>query len=102
MDADMDQPAQLEILEEEFAQLKAQNATIMSQQAQILQKLRGMIPTLTSPTTTLSSKLKPASPINFDRVQTKGQAFLNSCELYVNQSHTSSLMMRKQSFVQST
>jgi hypothetical protein len=76
----------MEILEEEFTQLKAQNATIMNQQAQILQKLRGAIPTLTSLTITLSSdtKLKAASPNNFDGYRTKGRAFLNSCELYVN------------------
>jgi hypothetical protein len=74
MDADADQPAQMEILKEEFTQLKAQNATIMNQQAQILQKLGGAIPTLTPPTTTPSSdtKLKLASPNDFDRDQTKG------------------------------
>jgi hypothetical protein len=74
MDADADQPARMEILEEEFAQLKAQNTTIMNQQAQILQKLGGAIATLTSPTTTLSSdtKLKPASPNDFNRDWTKG------------------------------
>src|SRR6266516_6706273 len=30
-----------------------------------------------------SSKLKPAPPSDFDRDHTKGQAFLNSCELYI-------------------
>jgi hypothetical protein len=89
MDTDVDQPAQLETLKEEFAQLKAQNATIMSQQAQILQNLRGTIPTLTSPTITpnsrtLDSKLKLAPPNEFDVSPSKGRAFLTSCDLYVN------------------
>jgi hypothetical protein len=89
MDAETDQPAQLETLEGEFAQPKVQNATIMSQQAQILQKLRGTIPTLTSPTITLNSgtsdsKLKPAPPNEFDGSWSKGWAFLISCTLYVN------------------
>jgi hypothetical protein len=74
MDTNVDQPAQLETLEEEFTQLKAQNATIMSQQVQILQKIRGAIPTLTSLTTMASSetKLKSASLNDFDGHQTKG------------------------------
>ena len=77
MDAEMDQPARLETLEEEFAQLKAQNMTIMSQQAQILQKLRGTVPALTSPTITPNSrtsdsKLKPAPPNEFDGSRSKG------------------------------
>jgi hypothetical protein len=86
MDANADQPARLETLQEEFAQLKAQNATIMSQQVQILQQLGGAIPTLTSPTTMPSSdtKLRPALTNEFDGDWTKGRAFLNSCELYVN------------------
>jgi hypothetical protein len=89
MDAETDQPAQLKILEEESSQLKVQNAIIMSQQAQILQKLRGTIPTLTSLTITpnsgtLDSKLKLAPPNEFDRSRSKGRAFLMSCDVYVN------------------
>jgi hypothetical protein len=61
----------------------------MSQQAQILQKLGGMIPALTSPTITpnsrtLDSKLKLAPPNEFDGSRSKGRAFLTSCDLYVN------------------
>jgi hypothetical protein len=87
MDTEMDQPARLEILEDEFTQLKAQNATIMSQQAEILQKLVGTtIPALTPLTTsgTSDSKLKLAPPNDFNGTQSKGQAFLTSCDLYVN------------------
>jgi nucleotide-binding universal stress UspA family protein len=89
MDAERDQPARLETLEEEFAQLKAQNMTIMTQQAQILQKLGGTVPALTSPTVTpisgaSDSKLKPAPPNEFDGSRSKGRAFLTSCDLYVS------------------
>jgi hypothetical protein len=59
----------------------------MSHQAEILQKLRGTtIPTLTPQTTsrTSDSKLKPAPPNDLDGTQSKGQAFLMSCNLYVN------------------
>jgi hypothetical protein len=69
MDTKMDQLDRLEILEDEFTQLKAQNATIMSQQAEILQKLRGTtVPILMPPTTsgTSDSKLKLAPLNDFD------------------------------------
>jgi hypothetical protein len=69
MDTKTDQPARLEILEDEFTQLKAQNSTIMSQQAQTLQKLGGTTaPTLTPPTTsgTSDSKRKLAPLNDFD------------------------------------
>jgi hypothetical protein len=87
MDTETDQPAQLETLKDEFTQLKAQNATIMTQQAEILHKLGGRtMPTLTPPITTRTSdnKLKLA-PLNyFDGVWSKECAFLTSCDLYIN------------------
>jgi hypothetical protein len=70
MDAETDKPARLETLKDEFTQLKAQIATIMTQQAQILQRLGGTtISTPTPPniTRTSNSKLKPAPPNDFDR-----------------------------------
>jgi Retrotransposon gag protein len=87
MDAETDKPARLETLKDEFTQLKAQIATIMTQQAQILQRLGGTtISTPTPPTITRTSnsKLKPAPPNDFDRTWCKGHAFLTSCDLYVN------------------
>jgi hypothetical protein len=71
MDTEMD-PVQLEILKEELTQLKAQNATIMTQQAQILQKLGGLkttttlTPTLPTTTGTSDNKLKLAPLNDFD------------------------------------
>jgi hypothetical protein len=70
MDAETDKPARLETLKDEFTQIKAQIATIMTQQAQILQRLGGTtISTPTPPTITRTSnsKLKPAPPNDFDR-----------------------------------
>jgi hypothetical protein len=87
MDTEMDQPARLETLEDEFTQLKAQNATIMSQQPNILQQLRGMtISTPTPPTITgtSDSKLKLALQNDFSGASSKGCAFLTSCDIYVN------------------
>jgi hypothetical protein len=77
-------PVQLEIIEEELTQLKAQNATIMTQQAEILHKLGGtttFTPTPPTVTGTSDNKLKPAPLNNFDGTQSKGCTFLTSCDL---------------------
>jgi hypothetical protein len=81
----------LELLEEEFAKLQAQNATIMNQQAEILRRLPNPstttphVPAVTSgPSGTPDSKLKPSVPNDFDGNRSKGRAFLNSCELYMH------------------
>jgi hypothetical protein len=88
---DTDLPSRMEILEDEFTKLQAQNATIISQQAEILNRL-GPTPNpaapsaptipIPAPSGTVESKLKPASPDDFDGNRSKGRAFLNSCELY--------------------
>jgi hypothetical protein len=86
MDTETD-PIQLEIIEEELTQLKAQNTTIMTQQAKILQELGGtttFTPTPPTVTGTSDNKLKPAPPNDFDGTQSKGCAFLTSCDLYIN------------------
>lgn len=86
MDTETD-PVRLEIIEEELTQLKAQNATIMTQQAEILQKLGKttiFTPTPPAVTGTSDNKLKPAPPNDFDGTRSKGRAFLTSCDLYVN------------------
>jgi hypothetical protein len=83
-------PVWLEIIEEELTQLKAQKATMMTQQAKILQKLGGLEATsILAPipptiTRTSDSKLKLAPPNDFDGTWSKGCAFLTSCDLYVN------------------
>ena len=76
----------LEFLEEKFAQLQAQNTTISYQLEQLIDKYRPASPTAPPPLPTLGgiseSKLKPATPNDFDGTRTKGRAFLNSVELY--------------------
>ena len=59
----------------------------MTQQAEILQKLRGtttFTPTPSTVTGTSDNKLKLAPPNDFDGTQSKGCTFLTSCDLYVN------------------
>jgi hypothetical protein len=103
MDTEMD-PVRMEILEEELTQLKAQNATIMTQQAEILQKLRGLeattILTPTPPTTTGTSdnKLKLAPLKDLMELDPKDTPSSPHATYMSTWSHTSLLMRRRQSF----
>jgi hypothetical protein len=100
----------LESLESQFAELQAQNSTIMHQLELLVKNGQqpasrpktpdnipwNPIPQLThasapmdrtnnsspSPNLRTSSRLKPATPDDFDGDRTKGCAFLSSCELY--------------------
>ena len=82
----------MEILEDEFSKLPAQNVTIMQQQTEILNRLGPAPPPTTAPpppsvlppsSGTSEPKLKPSAPNDFDGDRSKGRAFLNSCELYI-------------------
>lgn len=87
----MDSGERLNTLERGFERISAQLMAIDT-------TLRNMasIPSLTPPMSSqitntigesdvhgVSSKLKPASPSDFDGDRTQGRAFLNSCELYI-------------------
>jgi Retrotransposon gag protein/Zinc knuckle len=93
----------LEILEGQYKQLEAQNATILHQLEQLVQQTKESFappaptPWNPAPSRPLSpsdksnmsdsghpalSKLKPATPDDFDGDRSKGRAFLSSCELY--------------------
>lgn len=77
----------LETLETGFAELRAQNATIMQQLSQLLVKFENNTNSITTAAPNSKSpddKLKPSPPSDFDGSRSKGRAFLNSCDLYIN------------------
>ena len=86
MQSTPDLDERLETLETGFTELRAQNQTIMTQLSEVLQKLESNT-TISSATPSFRSpddKLKPSPPSDFDGTRSKGRAFLNSCDLYVN------------------
>jgi hypothetical protein len=83
MEGVVDYASRFETLEEEFAELKAQNATMLSQQNDIIELLKLKLPDYLTPTRKNDSKLRPATPNDFDRDRSKGRNFIHSCDLYV-------------------
>jgi hypothetical protein len=102
-DTNMEIGDRLEILEGQYKQLEAQNTTILHQLEQLVQRTRENTsppaptpwnPVPSRPSTPSDkasasnsghqglSKLKPATPDDFDGDRSKGRAFLSSCELY--------------------
>src|SRR5215471_8580463 len=78
-----------EVLKDELSMLKVQMALVLSRQDDIVRLLteRTTVPAIeSSPRTsgTSETKLKPATPNDFDGERTKGWAFLNSCNLYIS------------------
>jgi hypothetical protein len=83
MEGVIDYVSCFETLEEKFTELKAQNATMLSQQNNIIELLKLKLPDYLTPTQKNDSKLRPAMPNNFDRDRSKGRNFIHSCDLYV-------------------
>jgi hypothetical protein len=83
MEGVVDYASRFETLEEEFAELKAQNATMLSQQNDIIELLKLKLPDYLTPTRKNDSKLRPATPNDFDGDRSKGRDFIHSCDLYV-------------------
>jgi hypothetical protein len=61
MEGVVDYVSRFETLEEEFAELKAQNATMLSQQNDIIELLKLKLPDYLTPTPKNNSKLQPAT-----------------------------------------
>src|SRR5262245_33201091 len=77
----------LETLETGFTELRAQNATIMQHLSELLVKFENNTDSITTAAPNSNSpddKLKPSPPSDFDGSRSKGRAFLNSCDLYIN------------------
>jgi hypothetical protein len=70
MKMDKEQSSCLKLLEEEFMEIKVQNATIMSQQNNIIELLKSRIPNYLTPIPKPDMKLWPAIPNDFERDET--------------------------------
>jgi hypothetical protein len=73
----------LELLEEEFMEIKAQNATMMRQQNDIIQLLKVKLPDYLTPTPKNDLKLRPAMLNDFNGDRLRGHNFIHLCDLYV-------------------
>jgi hypothetical protein len=80
---DEEQTSRLKLLEEEFTEIKAQNATMMRQQNDIIELLKIKLPDYLTPTPKNESKLQPAALNDFSGDRSKGHDFIHLCDLYV-------------------
>ena len=66
MEGVVDYASRFEALEEEFAELKAQNATMLIQQNEMIELLKNKVPDMFNKSSRNETKLRPAAPNDFD------------------------------------